>query len=57
MYLMIEVAVFCYLQELDGKIKRLLNRQQPNNRDSGIFDNIHDPNEVLWAKSKLNRYN
>ena len=46
------------LQELNGKIKRLLllNKQQPNNRDSGIFDNIHDADEVIWAKSKLNRY-
>ena len=45
------------LQELDGKIKRLLNKpQQPHNRDSGIFDNIHDVDEVIWGKSKLNRY-
>ena len=46
------------LQELYRKINRLLNKQQPNSRDSGVFDNTHsgdDCDEVLWAKSKLIR--
>ena len=43
------------VQELYGKIKRLVNKPQSNSRDSGIFDNNHDPDEVVWAKSKLNR--
>ena len=56
-YLIIETTTAHTLQELYGKIKRLINKPQSSSRDSGIFDNSHDldPDEVLWAKSKLNR--